>query len=151
MHQEIVENFVFRGFSFPVLLPIAVFKVNSRGTKFLDINMEELKDRVAFSLMTYPYAYNGGMLYFIRRYLDFSLREMALVLEVNEDDLVRWEEKSQHSVRLTAEQRIALFQELKLCFIRNKEKMIDEGVKEKESWYEVDEGLLEIGMLYYLK
>lgn len=151
MHQEIVENFVFRGFSFPVLLPIAVFKVNSRGTKFLDINMEELKDRVAFSLMTYPYAYNGGMLYFIRRYLDFSLREMALVLEVNEDDLVRWEEKSQHSVRLTAGQRIALFQELKLCFFKNKEKTIDEGVKEKESWYEVDEGLLEIGMLYYLK
>lgn len=151
MHQEIVENFVFRGFSFPVLLPIAVFKVNSRGTKFLDINMEELKDRVAFSLMTYPYAYNGGMLYFIRRYLDFSLREMALVLEVNEDDLVRWEEKSQHSVRLTAGQRFALFQELKLCFFKNKEKTIDEGVKEKESWYEVDEGLLEIGMLYYLK
>lgn len=151
MHQEIVENFVFRGFSFPVLLPIAVFKVNSRGTKFLDINMEELKDRVAFSLMTYPYAYNGGMLYFIRRYLDFSLREMALVLEVSEEELVRWEEKSQVAVRLGKEQRIAVFEELKQCFFKNKEKVIDEGVKERESWNEVNEELLEIGMLYYLK
>lgn len=127
MKKEIIENYIFKGFGFPVILPIAVFIINKRESKFLDINMEELKDRVAFSIITYPYAFNGAMTHFIRTYIDFSIDEMADLLDVPKKIISNWEKKDR-PINLTERQRSKLILKLKQHFFNKKEIKISEAI-----------------------
>lgn len=149
MHQEIVENFVYRGFSFPILLPIAIFKVNDRGTKLLDMDIEELADRVAWSLLIYAYAYTGGQLYFIRKYMELNPRDMAERLAVNESTIRGWEANSLEATQLSPEQRVALVTGLKEMYLRKKEKVIEKAMGDQENWERADSHVMEIRVLYY--
>ena len=149
MHQEIVENFVYRGFSFPILLPIAIFKVNDRGTKLLDVDIEELADRVAWSLLTYPYAYTGGQLYFIRKYMELTPHDMAERLDVNESTIRGWEANSLEATQLSPEQRVALVTGLKEMYWAKKEKAIEKALENQENWQKTDSQVMDIRVLYY--
>lgn len=152
MEQEIVENFVFKGFCFPVLLPIAVFKVNSRGTKLLDINIDDLKDRVAFGLMTYPYAYDGAKINFIRNYMEMTHEALGAVIGVSGNVIFEWEEAKHITVGLSLEQRHIIIDKLKEFYFNKKEYVIEDSkLRHKETWNEENRDLLEVGMLYYLK
>lgn len=149
MHQEIVENFVYRGFSFPVLLPIAIFKVNDRGTKLLDVNIEELADRVAWSLLTYSYAFTGGQIYFIRKYMEMSPHEMAQLLDVSEGTIRGWEGNSLEATQLNREQRMAIIKGLKESYFAKKERWIEKAMEHQENWDKADSQVMDIKVLYY--
>lgn len=127
MKKEIIENYIFKGFGFPVILPIAVFRENARGTKFLDIDMEDLKDKVAFSIVTYPYAYTGAILQFIRNYLDLSTIQMARFLDVAQQTISNWEKKD-GPLNLTERQRSKILLKLRLHFFNKKETEINEAI-----------------------
>lgn len=149
MHQEIVENFVYRGFSFPVLLPIAIFKVNDRGTKLLDVDIEELADRVAWRLLTYPFAYTGGQLYFIRKYMDLTPHQMAESLDVNESTIRGWEANSLEATQLNGDQRLSIINGLKESYFKKKEMWIEKALKNQENWDKADSQVMDIKVLYY--
>lgn len=149
MHQEIVENFVYRGFSFPILLPIAIFKVNDRGTKLLDVDIEELADRVAWRLLTYTYAYTGGQLYFIRKYMELTPHEMAERLDVTESTIRGWEGNSLEATQLSPEQRETIVNGLKESYWRKKEAAIKKAQSNRENWDKADSQVMDIRVLYY--
>ena len=150
MKKEIIENYVFKGFGFPVILPFAVFRENARGTKFLDIDMEELKDKVAFSIITYPYAYSGAILQFIRSYLDLSTIQMAKFLEVAQQTISNWEKKKKDCpLNLTERQRSNLLLKLRLHFFYKKEIKISEAIlNSKNSLNEMHNEPLSVDELY---
>jgi len=152
MKKEIKENFVFKGFGFPIILPFAVFKENARGIKFLDIDMEELKDKAAFSIITYPYAYTGAMLGFIRNYLGFSTIQMAEILDVAQQTITNWEKKKKdESLRLTEKQRSNFLLKLRLHFFNKKETEINEAIlNSKVSSNEIHDEPLIIDELYHV-
>ena len=127
MNKEIRENYIFKGFGFPVVLPFAIFKENNRGTKYLDMNMEEIKNKVAYGIITYPYAYTGAMLNFIRNYLDFSTIQMAKLLSVVQQTITNWEKKKKNeSLNFSDEQRSHLILKLRQYFFNKQEVEIHE-------------------------
>jgi DNA-binding transcriptional regulator YiaG len=150
MKKEIIENYVFKGFGFPVVLPIAVFRENKRGIKFLDIDMEELKDKVAFRIITYPYAYTGAILQFIRNYMDLSTIQMAKFLEVAQQTISNWERKD-GPLNLTERQRSKLLLKLRLHFFYKKEIEISEAIlNSKDSLNEMHDEPLTVDELYHV-
>ena len=128
MNKEIRENYVFKGFGLPVILPFAVFRENARGIRYLDIDIEKLKDKVAYSIITYPYAHTGAILSFIRNYLDLSTIQMAEILDVAQQTVTNWEKKKNKSLNLTEKQRSHLLLKLKQHFFNKKEEEINESI-----------------------
>lgn len=150
MKKEIIENYVFKGFGFPVVLPFAIFRENSRGTKYLDVNMEDLKDKVAYSIITYPYAHTGAIFQFIRNYLDLSTIQMAKCLDVAQQTISNWEKKKKDSpLNLTERQRSKLLLKLRLHFFNKKETEISEAIlNSKDSLNEMHKEPLSVDGLY---
>lgn len=150
MNKEIKENYVFNGFGFPIILPFAVFKENSRGIKYLDIDMDDLKDKVAYGVITYPYAYTGAILNFIRNYLDLSTIQMAEVLEVAQQTITNWEKKKKNeALVLTEKQRSKLILKLQQHFFNKKQDEISEAIlNSKQSSEEIHSEPLVIEELY---
>jgi DNA-binding transcriptional regulator YiaG len=128
MKKEIVENYIFNGFGFPVIIPLAVFKENARGTKYLDINMEELKDKVAYRMIIYPYAYTGSNLTFLRNYLELSTIEMAEILEVVQQTISNWEKKKERPLVLTDKQRSKISLKVQQHLFNKKQEEISEAL-----------------------
>jgi DNA-binding XRE family transcriptional regulator len=127
--KEIIENYIFTGLGIPVLLPFAVFKENARGVKYLDVDMKELKNKVALSLMMYRYAYTGAMLNFIRNYLGLSTIQMAEILDISQQTVTNWETKKREgSLSLSEKQRSYLVLKLRQCFFNQKETEINEAM-----------------------
>ncbi|MAZ50016.1 MAG: hypothetical protein CME65_15750 [Halobacteriovoraceae bacterium] len=152
MKKEIIENYVFKGFGFPVVLPFAVFKENSRGTRYLDMDMNELKDKVAYRIITYPYAYTGAILKFTRSYLDLSTIQMAEILEVAQQTISNWEKKKvDEPLNLSEKQRSKLLLKLQQHFFNKKEEEINDAIlSSRESVNEVHSEPMVIDELYHV-
>jgi DNA-binding transcriptional regulator YiaG len=130
MNTEIRTNYIFKGFGFSVLLPMVKFNTNSRDIKTLDIDMDELKDKVADYLLTHKYAYSGAMLNFIREYMSLSTRDLASVLGVSQQTISNWEKDKKHdSVPLNSFQRMMLIMRLKQFIFSQKETIINETIQ----------------------
>lgn len=150
MKNEIIQNYVFKGFGFPIVLPFAVFKENSRGVRYLDIDMEDLKDKVAYGIMKYPYAYTGAILKFTRGYLDLSTIQMAEILEVAQQTISNWEKKKvNESLNLNERQRSRLLLKLQQSFFNKKEEEISEAIlNSRSSVNEAHSGPLVVDEMY---
>jgi DNA-binding transcriptional regulator YiaG len=128
MKNEIIENYTFTGFGFPVVLPLAVFKTNSRGVRFLDLDTEELKNKVAINLITHPYTYNGAMLNFMRHYIEFSTIQLAEVLEVAQQTISNWEQKKKNiALDLTEKQKSRLVLKMQQYYLNKLEQKVSEN------------------------
>jgi DNA-binding transcriptional regulator YiaG len=129
MNNDIQTNYIFKGFGFDILLPIAKFKTNARGIKILDASIEHLKDKVADYLLTYKYAYSGAMLNFIREYMSLSTRELASILGVAQQTISNWEkDKKNSSIPTSSLQRTMLVLRLKQFMFSRKENAITETI-----------------------
>ena len=149
MKREVIENYIFTGFGFPIQLPFAIFKENERGISYLDIDMKELEDRVAFQLMLHPYAYTGAILHFIRNYLNLSTIQLAKTLSVVQQTISNWEKKKNSPIPLNNRQRSYLLLQLKQHFFNKKETDINEAIlKFKDSSKIIDHRPLIIDRLY---
>jgi DNA-binding transcriptional regulator YiaG len=133
MNTEIKTNYIFKGFGFGVLLPMVKFKTNARDIKTLDIDMDELKDKVADYLLTHKYAYSGAMLNFMREYMSLSTRDLASVLGVSQQTISNWEKDKKHdSVPMSSFQRIMLVMRLKQFIFSKKETIINETIQNSQ-------------------
>lgn len=133
MNTEIKTNYIFKGFGFGVLLPMVKFKTNARDIKTLDIDMEELKDKVADYLLTHKYAYSGAMLNFMREYMSLSTRDLASVLGVSQQTISNWEKDKKHdSVPMSSFQRTMLVMRLKQFIFSKKETIINETIQNSQ-------------------
>lgn len=148
MRKEIIENYTFKGFGFPVVLPFAVFKENSRGTLYLDMDMNELKDRI----ITYPYAFTGAILKFTRDYLGISTIQMAAVLDVAQQTISNWEKKkASEPLSLSEKQRSKLALKIQQHYFNKKEEEINDAIlSSRESFNDVHSEPMVIDELYHV-
>ncbi len=84
------DSFVYRGFGFPVAL-LHVPMVRVRGVWTLDVDYNELSDRLLEALARKPTRLTGNEVRFIRHSLSMTLEQFARRFSVTHPAVIKWE------------------------------------------------------------
>ena len=93
MKKKIMENYIFEGFGFPVVLHNVVVG-KFEGEEYPELNYQELEFKTVQSLIASPKALTGNQFKFLRKFMKHSLREIADGIEVSHSQIKNWEEKT---------------------------------------------------------
>ena len=92
--SNILKEYTFTAFGFPVLLHDVVIKETECGEEYPDINIKELEVVVVKSLIKSSIPLSGAKLKFLRTFLKLSLRDLGQELGIPHSNIKLWEDNS---------------------------------------------------------
>ncbi len=100
--SKILENYIFSGFGFDILLKNVVIK-EAHGEEYPDINMNELKLMTAKALLIRPVKMTGYQIKFLRTFLKLSFDSLAEKIDTAASTIRSWEKKGKDVSGLSIE------------------------------------------------
>lgn len=104
--MKILENYIFKGFGFDVLLKNVKIKMID-GEEYPAINLNELKNIIAKNLLSSKHRLTGNQLKFVRTYLQLSLDNISEKIHIPSSTLRSWENKGSEFTGFSLEQEKA--------------------------------------------
>ena len=105
--SKIVNDYIFTGFGFDVLIQNAKISSTDDGDEYLDMNMNELKLVTAKVLLISEQRLNGYQLKFLRTFLKMSFDEVSDKIRIPASTLRSWENKGHEFTGLDIDQERA--------------------------------------------
>lgn len=131
--KKIIENYIFTGFGFEVLLKNVEIK-QAHGSEYPEINLTEVKILTAKQLMKSREKLTGHKLKFLRTLLKISYQGLSEIVDVPASTLKSWEDRGEDATGLTAPQE-RLFRMHVIESLLNAEKqMLEREVIKAESF-----------------
>lgn len=91
--KEVVKEFIYEGFGFPVKL-YNVILIKDRDYTYPLIALNDLMFKVATALIIRNEKLSGAKLKFLRKFCNKSLDDFAKILEVSKTTILNWEKES---------------------------------------------------------
>ncbi|GEM_PF-3482212 len=108
--KELVEFYTYEELGFPIILrDVAI--VEDRGYEYALINHKSVMNMAAFSLVIRHENLDGARLKFLRRFMNYSLDDLAKLTEISKSTLHNWEKDSEKPLEIHSEK-------LKLIFLK---------------------------------
>ena len=101
------------------------------GSKVFKINFHSkaLENQICFNLLKDRPSMTGGVLKFVRHYLNWSLQDMASVLDITKTSIADWESSLDKVLKVKPDQYESIFLKLLSCY---QSKMLEEILAKKD-------------------
>lgn len=116
--KKIVEYYDYQGLGFPIILKDVAI-IQDREYEYALINHHEVMNKAAFNLVIKHENLDGARLKFLRRFINYSLDEMAELTDMPKSTLHNWEKDSGKPLDLPSEK-------LKCIFLKVRDRLANE-------------------------
>ncbi len=116
--KKLVSTYEYRDLGFPIILKDVPI-IQDREFEYALINHKEVMNKAAFNLVMKHENLDGARLKFLRRFINYSLDEMAALTDMPKSTLHNWEKDSGKPLDIPAEKLKRIF--LKVRDILSKE------------------------------
>ncbi len=106
--KKIVERYEYGDLGFLVILN-DVLVIKNRGYEYAQINHRAIMNAVAHSLVIMHESLDGPRLKFLRRFINFSLDDLAALIGVSKSTLHGWEKDAGRTLEISDEKLRLIF------------------------------------------
>lgn len=128
MKKEILQEYIFTGFGFPVRLK-NVTMITDNSYTYADIEDHKLEKKVLLKLAKSDQALTGAQLKYIRQFLEYTIRDFANLLGVTHPTIIKWQEKRQERTGMNYSTEILVKSALLIRLTKNEANFFTEYSK----------------------
>jgi DNA-binding transcriptional regulator YiaG len=106
--KKFIESYEYLELGFPIILKDVAI-VQDRDYEYALINHKEVMNKAAFNLVIKHENLDGARLKFLRRFINYSLDEMADLIDMPKSTLHNWEKDSGKPLEMPSEKLKCIF------------------------------------------
>ena len=125
--KELVETYTYTELGFPIVLR-DVLIVEDRGYEYALINHKALMSTAAFNLVIKHESLDGARLKFLRRFMNYSLDQMAELTSLSKSTLHNWEKDPQKVLDIPSESLKKIFLKVRDILAKEISDKLDDAI-----------------------
>lgn len=106
--KKLISTYEYLELGFPIILKDVAI-IEDREHEYAQINHKEVMNKAAFNLVMKHENLDGARLKFLRRFINCSLDEMAIITELPKSTLHSWEKESGKPLDIPSEKLKCIF------------------------------------------